>query len=132
MNDLAKKLRNAVCQFHTEFSSIAVDGTCIKPQRYAKCLGFYFDSKLALSKHVTEIVKTCNFTLMNFRKIGIRFSKKLKVQLTQAYQLCSVMSQLLQLVLLWPELQFAVLIAICAKQICEINYKLKVFLYCRG
>ena len=74
----------------TEFPNITVGSTCIKPQRYAKCLGFYYDNKLSVRKHVTEIVKTCNFRLMNLRKIGTKFSKELKVQLTQAY-VCHVL-----------------------------------------
>ena len=79
-----------ICPFQhancfTEFPNITVGSTCIKPQRYAKCLGFYYDNKLSLSKQVTEIVNTCNFRLMNLRKIGTKFSKELKVQLTQAY-----------------------------------------------
>ena len=79
-----------ICPFQhancfTEFPKITVGSNCIKPQRYAKCLGFYYDYKLSSSKQVTEIVKTCNFRLINLRKIGTKFSKELKVQLTQAY-----------------------------------------------
>ena len=79
-----------ICPFEhancfTEFPYITVGSTCVKPQRYAQCLGFYYDNKLSLSKQVTEIVKTYNFRLVNLRKIVTKFSKELKVQLTQAY-----------------------------------------------
>eukprot|EP00116_Pleurobrachia_bachei_P002190 sb/3462452/ len=56
----------------------------ISPSTQARNLGVMFDERLTMKSHVSKVVKDCNLSLINLRRIGDKLSKKHKIQLVHS------------------------------------------------
>ena len=56
----------------------------ITPSQQARNLGVIFDQKLTMKSHISKIVKDCNLSLMNLRRIGDKLTMKHKIQLVHS------------------------------------------------
>ena len=58
--------------------------TLISPSEQARNLGVIFDEKLTMKSHISKVVRDCNMTLHNLRRIGDKLSKQHRVQLVHS------------------------------------------------
>ena len=58
--------------------------TFISASEQARNLGVIFDERLTMKAHISKVVRDCNMTLHNLRRIGDKLSKKNKVQLVHS------------------------------------------------
>eukprot|EP00116_Pleurobrachia_bachei_P005682 sb/3465944/ len=58
--------------------------TYISPSEQARNLGVIFDERLTMKAHISKVIRDCNMTLHNLRRIGDKLSKKNKVQLVHS------------------------------------------------
>ena len=56
----------------------------ITPTTEARNLGVMFDERLTMKAHVSKVVRDCNMSLINLRRIGDKLSKKHKIQLVHS------------------------------------------------